>query len=107
MAPSEWNQVVELFHAALDESGDERAVLLDQACGVHTLLRKTVDEMLREHESASDFLSDPLLHKSPPASCPDIRAPNQRFAINRNIIVGNDVSEPLGDVDELNVRHWR
>ena len=79
MAPSEWNQVVELFHAALEKPGDERAVLLDQACGVHTLLRKTVDEMLREHESASDFLSDPLLHKSPSASCPDIRAPNQRF----------------------------
>jgi serine/threonine protein kinase len=79
MAPSEWNQVVELFHAALEKSGNDRVMLLDQACGTHTLLRKTVEELLKEHELAGDFLSEPLFHSAPLASCPDIVATKQRF----------------------------
>ena len=76
MAPSEWNQVVELFHAALERPGDERVVLLDSACGVHTLLRKTVEEMLKEHESAGDFLSEPLLASHHPHPAPILVALN-------------------------------
>jgi eukaryotic-like serine/threonine-protein kinase len=79
MGPSEWNQVVELFHAALEKSGDQRVMLLDQACGTQTLLRKAVEELLREHESAGSFLSEPLLPMQPSASCPDVVLPNQRF----------------------------
>ncbi|MBV8867563.1 MAG: protein kinase, partial [Acidobacteriaceae bacterium] len=79
MAPAEWNQVVELFHAALETSGDQRVVLLDQACGTHTLLRKAVEELLKDHESAGSFLSEPLLDMRPRASCPDNVAPNQCF----------------------------
>ncbi len=79
MAPSEWNQVVELFHAALEKSGDQRVVLLDQACGTQTLLRKAVEELLKEHESGGSFLSEPLLDTQPRASCHDVVAPNQYF----------------------------
>src|SRR5215475_11824611 len=78
MTPSEWNQVLELFHAALEKSGDDRSVLLDQACGVHTLLRKTVEEMLKEHESDRDFLSEPILATSL-ASCSGLVGLNPRF----------------------------
>ncbi|MBV9502824.1 MAG: protein kinase [Acidobacteriaceae bacterium] len=79
MAPAEWNQVVELFHAALEKSGDQRVLLLDQACGTHTLLRKAVEELLEEYESAGSFLSEPLLDMQPRASCSDVAVPNQRF----------------------------
>jgi len=79
MAPSEWNQVVELFHAALEKSGDQRLMLLDQACGTQSLLRKAVEELLKEHESAGSFLSEPLLDTQSRVFCPDVVAPNQPF----------------------------
>jgi Tol biopolymer transport system component len=79
MAPSEWNQVVELFHAALEKSCDQRVVLLDQACGTQTLLRKAVEELLNEYESAGSFLSEPLLERQTSASCANVVAANQRF----------------------------
>jgi hypothetical protein len=78
MAPSEWDQVVDLFHAALEKSGHQRVVLLDEACGTQTLLRKAVEELLREHESSGSFLSEPLLQGQLTARCP-VFAPNQRF----------------------------
>ena len=34
--------------------------MLDSACGENTLLRKAVEELLREDEAANGFLSDPL-----------------------------------------------
>ena len=76
MTPSEWNQVVELFHAALERSGDQRVVLLDQVCGTQTTLRKAVEGLLEQHESAGSFLSEPLLGMQPRASCPDVVASN-------------------------------
>src|SRR5215470_6016886 len=79
MTPSEWNQVVELFHAALEKSGDQRVVLLDQVCGTQTMLRKTVEELLKQHESAGSFLSEPLFEMQPLVSRPDVVAPNQLF----------------------------
>ena len=35
-------------------------MVLDLACGENTLLRKAVEELLREDEAASGFLSEPL-----------------------------------------------
>jgi len=64
MTPTEWTQVVELFHAALETSGDQRMVLLDQACGTQRFLRKAVEELLKEYESAGSFLSEPYLTPS-------------------------------------------
>ncbi|MBV8890904.1 MAG: serine/threonine protein kinase, partial [Acidobacteria bacterium] len=79
MGPAEWNQVGELFHAALAKSGDQRVLLLDQACGSDTLLRQAVEELLKEYESAGNFLSEPLLDVLPRPACADVVAPNQRF----------------------------
>src|SRR6516165_7808579 len=79
MTPSEWTQVVELFHSALETSGDQRVALLEQACGTQSFLRKAVEELLKEYESAGSFLSEPLFNSQPRLSCPDIVAPNQRF----------------------------
>jgi Tol biopolymer transport system component len=79
MTPAEWTQVVELFHAAIETSGDQRAVLLDQACGTQSSLRKAVEELLKEHESAGGFLSEPLFNTQLRPSFPDVVAPDQRF----------------------------
>ncbi|HZQ51180.1 MAG TPA: protein kinase [Bryobacteraceae bacterium] len=60
MAPAEWDQVLELFHAAREKSGGERVLLLQEACGGKPDLRKAVEELLKEDEAASGFLSEPL-----------------------------------------------
>jgi hypothetical protein len=60
MAPAEWNDIFDLFHAAREKSGCERVMLLDTACGENNLLRQAVEELLKEDEAASGFLSKPL-----------------------------------------------
>jgi eukaryotic-like serine/threonine-protein kinase len=60
MTPEEWNRLFDVFHAAREKSGGERVTVLDSACGENTLLRKAVEELLREDESANGFLSEPL-----------------------------------------------
>jgi len=60
MTPDEWNRLFDVFHAAREKSGGERVTVLDAACGENTLLRKAVEELLREDEAANGFLSEPL-----------------------------------------------
>jgi hypothetical protein len=60
MTSEEWNRLFELFHAAREKSGGERVMVLDAACGENTMLRKAVEELLREDEAAEGFLSEPL-----------------------------------------------
>jgi hypothetical protein len=60
MTPEEWNRLFDLFHAAREKSGGERVMVLDATCGESTLLRKAVEELLREDEAANGFLSEPL-----------------------------------------------
>jgi hypothetical protein len=60
MTSEEWNRLFDLFHAAREKSGHERVMVLDAACGESTLLRRAVEELLREDEAADGFLSEPL-----------------------------------------------
>ena len=49
-----------IFIDALDQpTAEERARFLDQACGTDTALRQQVETLLRSHEEAAGFLSDP------------------------------------------------
>jgi eukaryotic-like serine/threonine-protein kinase len=79
MAPAEWNQIFELFHAAREKSGAERLVLLNTACGENTLLRKAVEELLKEDEAASGFLSEPVIQLPASESRPPRIIPGQSF----------------------------
>ena len=60
MTSEEWNRLFDLFHAAREKSGGERVMVLDAACGENTMLRRAVEELLREDEAAEGFLSEPL-----------------------------------------------
>jgi len=60
MDAAEWNQIYSVFHAAREKSGSDRVLLLDESCGENTQLRKAVEELLKEDETASGFLSEPL-----------------------------------------------
>jgi eukaryotic-like serine/threonine-protein kinase len=69
------HRVKELFGEAIDLPPRERAAFLEQACGGDESLRAAVDDLLRSHEEAGEFLDKPTLgggvdHSPPPAPQP-------------------------------------
>ena len=56
MKSDRWQQVDELFEAALERDSAERSTYLDQACGSDANLRREVEKMLAFDEQAADFI---------------------------------------------------
>jgi serine/threonine protein kinase/tetratricopeptide (TPR) repeat protein len=63
-----WQQVREVFHAALEMSPEERSGYLDQAC-TNPDVRREVESLLRSHDDASNLLENPPVNLS--ATVPD------------------------------------
>lgn len=63
MSPDQWNNVVSLFHAACEKSGEERVALLDSACSGDRGLRLALERMLENDEISSSFLGRPPVDK--------------------------------------------
>jgi eukaryotic-like serine/threonine-protein kinase len=79
MGPAEWDQVLEIFHAAREKSGSERISLLDAACGEKTPLRAAVEELLKEDEAADGFLSKPVFESITGEVCQTLVISGQHF----------------------------
>ncbi len=58
MDSKQWQQVKQLFSAALDLSADEQRVLLENA---DAELRREVEKLLANYESAEDFIDEPAV----------------------------------------------
>ena len=56
MRPELWRQAEELFHAAWEQSPEDRPAFLDSACGEDTELRRHVDLLVSAEENAGSFL---------------------------------------------------
>jgi eukaryotic-like serine/threonine-protein kinase len=54
-----WEQIDNLFHAALERESAERAVFLGEACGDDQTLRKEVESLLASHHQAGSFIESP------------------------------------------------
>jgi serine/threonine protein kinase/Tfp pilus assembly protein PilF len=60
MATAEqWQQVQELFHAALERESGERSAFLDHACGNDESLRREVAWLISAHETEDHFIDSP------------------------------------------------
>ncbi|HQR36582.1 MAG TPA: protein kinase [Blastocatellia bacterium] len=59
MTPERWQQVKEIFNAALDRPAGERDALLESACGDDPSLRQQVENLLSSHQHAGDFIEAP------------------------------------------------
>jgi len=55
-----WQQVKELFEAALERGPAEQAVFLAQACGGDEEVRREVESLLAAHEGDSSFMNMPV-----------------------------------------------
>ena len=56
MRPELWRKAEELFHAALEQSTQDRRAFLDSACGQDTELRRHLDLLVSAQENAGSFL---------------------------------------------------
>ncbi len=58
MTPERWQQVKELFNAALERDASQRAAFLHQACSGDLTLHQQVESLLALHESSDRLLDD-------------------------------------------------
>ncbi len=57
MNPERWKQIEEIFFSAMNLSREERAALLDRACGDDLSLRQEVERLLYNDERAGGFIT--------------------------------------------------
>jgi hypothetical protein len=61
MKPDRWQQVDEIFQAALDQDPMERQAFLDRACADDVSLLSEVKSLIKSHDEAKSFIESPLL----------------------------------------------
>jgi len=61
MKGEQWQRVEQLYHAALEREGNQRAGFLAQACGEDEVLLRNVERLLKAHAEAGEFLAAPAL----------------------------------------------
>ena len=59
MTPERYQQVKEIFYAALDVAPQERTTFLAEACANDQELAREVKSLLASHEGAEDFIETP------------------------------------------------
>jgi eukaryotic-like serine/threonine-protein kinase len=60
MTPERWRQVEEIFQAALDLGPQDRSRYVSEACAADVGLKRDVENLLSQHESAGHLLEEPL-----------------------------------------------
>ena len=58
-AAEQWQQVQELFHAALEREPGSRSIFLDKACAGNESLRQEVAWLISAHETEEHFIDSP------------------------------------------------
>jgi Tol biopolymer transport system component/serine/threonine protein kinase len=61
MTPERYEQIGELYHAALDIEASERAAFLERECGGDENLRREVESLIESHEQSENFIATPAL----------------------------------------------
>ena len=59
MTPERWQQVKQIFQAALERAPGERSDFLASACGGDNLLRREVELVITSHEKDGSFIDSP------------------------------------------------
>src|ERR1700752_3882026 len=59
MTSARWQQINDLFHAALAHEPAQRADFLSNACGDDESLRREIESLLSSHQKADSFIEAP------------------------------------------------
>ena len=66
MTPERWQQIEQLYHAALESDANERAAFLAEACAGDNALRREVESLLLCDARAENFIEEPALEVEQP-----------------------------------------
>ena len=61
MKPERWQEIEQLYHAALQRDASERAAFLVEACKGDETLRREVESLLRYEAQAENFIESPAI----------------------------------------------
>src|SRR5438876_9976504 len=61
MALDLWQQVQQLFDAALQQSPEKRQQFLERECGSKQELRREVESLLAAHDESGSFMAEPAV----------------------------------------------
>src|SRR5213593_1379698 len=59
MPDSRWENLKEIFHAAVALAPNERAVYLERSCSGNDSLRRAVESLIKSHEEMGNFVDTP------------------------------------------------
>src|SRR5262245_61684510 len=91
MNQERWQQVEQLYHAALERAPNERAAFLDEACNGDSTLRQEVESLLAYDEPAQHFITTP-----PDAMAADLLAAEQIPSLIGSSLNHYQILAPLG-----------
>src|SRR5438874_2324885 len=61
MTPERYQQIGDLYHAALEIDAAERAAFLERECAADEDLRREVESLIASHEQSGDFIATPAI----------------------------------------------
>jgi len=61
MTPERYQQIGDLYHAALEIDAAERAAFLERECAADEDLRREVESLIASHEQSADFIATPAI----------------------------------------------
>jgi TolB-like protein/Tfp pilus assembly protein PilF/tRNA A-37 threonylcarbamoyl transferase component Bud32 len=64
MTPERWRQVEEIFQAALDLLPEDRIRYVSEVCADDTQLKRDVESLLSQYDSAGDLMEEPVYGKT-------------------------------------------
>jgi serine/threonine protein kinase len=64
MTPERWQQIDQIYQAALDQEAADRSKFISSACGDDAELRREVESLLVAHEQAGSFIAEPALRSA-------------------------------------------
>ena len=62
MTPERWQQITNIFEAALEQPTGEREAFVSERCNGDEELRREVEAMLNSHQQASRFIEEPAVN---------------------------------------------
>jgi eukaryotic-like serine/threonine-protein kinase len=65
MNPERWQQIDELFLAALEHDHEERAAFRDEECGGEESLRNEIESLIASHQQADTFIEQQAFEAAP------------------------------------------
>ena len=80
MTPERWRQVEEIFQTALDLSPEDRNRYVKEVCAQDTDLRRDVESLLSQYDSAGELLDEPVYGNT------ELRALESFFELKETII---------------------